>query len=71
MGVSADGEQKASFEPGLNFTPSTPFCEGCRGHLGKELIARYRLDEHSDPQHYGIGIKEVWEIPEEKHEEAL
>ena len=37
MGVSADGEQKASFEPGLNFTPYTIFAEGCRGHLGKEL----------------------------------
>ena len=72
MGVSADGEQKASFEPGFEFHAKyTIFAEGCRGHLGKELIARYRLDEHSDPQHYGIGIKEVWEIPEEKHEEGL
>jgi electron-transferring-flavoprotein dehydrogenase len=72
MGVSADGEQKASFEPGFEFHAKyTIFAEGCRGHLGKELIARYRLDELSDPQHYGIGIKEVWEIPEEKHEDGL
>ncbi|MEC7605975.1 MAG: electron transfer flavoprotein-ubiquinone oxidoreductase [Pseudomonadota bacterium] len=72
MGVSADGEQKSSFEPGFEFHAKyTIFAEGCRGHLGKELIARYRLDELSDPQHYGIGIKEVWEIPEEKHEDGL
>ncbi|MEC7996476.1 MAG: electron transfer flavoprotein-ubiquinone oxidoreductase [Pseudomonadota bacterium] len=72
MGVSADGKQKASFEPGFEFHAKyTIFAEGCRGHLGKELIARYRLDELSDPQHYGIGIKEVWEIPEEKHEDGL
>ena len=72
MGVSADGKQKASFEPGFEFHAKyTIFAEGCRGHLGKELIARYRLDELSDPQHYGIGIKEVWEIPVEKHEDGL
>ena len=72
MGLSADGEHKASFEPGFEFHAKyTIFAEGCRGHLGKELIARYRLDENSDPQHYGIGIKEVWEIPEHKHEEGL
>ena len=72
MGVSASGQQKASFEPGFEFHAKyTIFAEGCRGHLGKELIKRYRLDEHSDPQHYGIGIKEVWEIPEEKHEDGL
>ena len=72
MGVSADGKQKSSFEPGFEFHAKyTIFAEGCRGHLGKELIARYRLDELSDPQHYGIGIKEVWEIPVEKHEDGL
>ena len=45
--------------------------EGCRGHLGKELIAKFQLDKDSDPQHYGIGLKEVWEIPEEQHKEGL
>ena len=47
----------------------TLFAEGCRGHLGKELIAHFGLDE-SGPQHYGIGIKEVWQIKPELHEEG-
>jgi electron-transferring-flavoprotein dehydrogenase len=47
------------------------FAEGCRGHLGKELISKFKLDADSDPQHYGIGLKEVWEIPEDKHKEGL
>ncbi len=72
MGVTAEGEHKPSFEPGFEFHAKyTIFAEGCRGHLGKELISRFELDKDSDPQHYGIGIKEVWEIPEGQHEEGL
>lgn len=72
MGVDAKGEHKASFEPGFEFHAKyTVFAEGCRGHLGKELIAKFELDKDSDPQHYGIGLKEIWEIPEDKHKEGL
>ncbi len=72
MGVDAKGEKKDSFEPGFEFHAKyTIFAEGCRGHLGKELISRFELDKDSDPQHYGIGIKEIWEIPAEKHQEGL
>lgn len=72
MGVDAKGEQKPSFEPGFEFHAKyTILAEGCRGHLGKELISKFQLDKDSDPQHYGIGIKEVWEIPEEQHKEGL
>ncbi len=72
MGVDANGEKKDAFEPGFEFHAKyTIFAEGCRGHLGKELIAKFELDKDSDPQHYGIGLKEVWEIPPEKHKEGL
>jgi len=72
MGVHANGEQKASFEPGFEFHAKyTILAEGCRGHLGKELISKFQLDKDSDPQHYGLGLKEVWEIPEEQHTEGL
>ena len=72
MGIDANGEQKASFEPGFEFHAKyTILAEGCRGHLGKEIISKFGLDKDSDPQHYGIGIKEVWEIPEDQHKEGL
>ena len=72
MGTAADGEKKSSFEPGFEFHAKyTILSEGCRGHLGKEIISRYKLDADSDPQHYGMGIKEVWEIPEDKHDGIL
>jgi len=72
MGVKANGEHKDSFEPGFEFHARyTILAEGCRGHLGKELIARFDLDKDSDPQHYGIGIKEIWEVPADKHKEGL
>ncbi len=72
MGVAADGEHKPSFEPGFEFHAKyTILAEGCRGHLGKEIIAKYALDKDSDPQHYGIGLKEVWEIPAENHQQGL
>lgn len=72
MGVDAKGEKKDAYEPGFEFHAKyTIMAEGCRGHLGKELIARFGLDENSDPQHYGIGLKEVWEIDPAKHKEGL
>lgn len=72
MGVNAKGEKKDAFEPGFEFHAKyTILAEGCRGHLGKEIIERFELDKDSDPQHYGIGLKEVWEVPDELHKEGL
>ena len=72
MGVDAKGGKKDAYEPGFEFHAKyTILAEGCRGHLGKELIARFGLDKNSDPQHYGIGLKEVWEIDPAKHKEGL
>jgi electron-transferring-flavoprotein dehydrogenase len=72
MGISAEGEQKDSYMPGMELHAKyTLFAEGCRGHLGKQLIEKFSLDEGKDPQHYGIGIKEIWEVPADKHQEGL
>ncbi len=72
MGIGADGEPKDSFEPGMELRAKyTLFTEGCRGHLGKELISQYKLDTDADPQHYGIGIKELWDIDPDKHQQGL
>ena len=72
MGVAMDGSEKSGFEPGIEIRAKhTIFAEGCRGHLGKELISRFNLDNGRDPQHYGIGFKEVWKIPKDQHEPGL
>jgi electron-transferring-flavoprotein dehydrogenase len=72
MGVAADGSHKDGYMPGMELHARyTLFAEGCRGHLGKQLIERFSLDEGKDPQHYGIGLKEIWEIPPERHREGL
>ena len=72
MGVAADGSHKDSYMPGMELRAKyTVFAEGCRGHLGRQLIAEYKLDEGKDPQHYGIGIKELWDIDPARHEEGL
>ncbi|GAB3276046.1 electron transfer flavoprotein-ubiquinone oxidoreductase [Parahaliea aestuarii] len=72
MGISASGEQKDSYMPGMELHAKyTLFAEGCRGHLGKQLIDKLKLDEGKDPQHYGIGLKEIWEIPADKHQPGL
>ena len=72
MGVAMDGSEKSGFEPGIEIRAKhTIFAEGCRGHLGKELISRFNLDDGKDPQHYGIGFKEVWKIPKEQHKPGL
>ncbi|CAM3326402.1 Electron transfer flavoprotein-ubiquinone oxidoreductase [Halomonas lysinitropha] len=72
MGVSADGQPKDSYTPGMELRAKyTLFAEGSRGHLGKRLIQEYRLDAGKDPQHYGIGLKELWDIPADQHEPGL
>ncbi|TXH68368.1 MAG: electron transfer flavoprotein-ubiquinone oxidoreductase [Thiothrix sp.] len=72
MGVGVDGEPKDSFTPGMELRAKyTIFAEGCRGHLGKQLYSKFQLDAEADAQHYGIGIKELWDIDPSKHEEGL
>jgi len=64
MGVAKDGSHKSGYTQGIDIkAPITVLAEGCRGHLTKQLIAKYRLDANSDPQTYGIGIKELWQLP--------
>jgi len=71
MGIDKAGDNKDSFEPGLNIIAKvTVFSEGCRGHLGKEVISKFNLDAGKSPQQYGIGFKEIWEIPEDQHDEG-
>ena len=72
MGVSASGEHKDSYMPGMELHAKyTVFAEGCRGNLGKQLIAKFNLDEGRDPQHYGIGFKEIWDIDPARHKPGL
>ena len=72
MGVGRDGEPTENFQPGMELHAKyTLFAEGARGHLGKQLIARFKLDEGRDPQSYGIGLKELWEIDPAKHVPGL
>ncbi len=69
MGVAEDGSQKDGYMPGMELHAKyTVFAEGCRGHLGKKLISNFKLDQGKEPQHYGIGIKELWKIPAEQHQ---
>ena len=64
MGVARDGSHKPGYTQGIDIVaPVTVLAEGCRGHLSKQLIAKYQLDADSDPQTYGIGIKELWQVP--------
>ncbi|MBB3046429.1 electron-transferring-flavoprotein dehydrogenase [Litorivivens lipolytica] len=71
MGIAADGSQKDSYMPGMELHAKyTLFSEGCRGHLGKQLIEKFDLAAGKDPQHYGIGIKELWKINPEKHSQG-
>ncbi len=72
MGIEKDGSIGPAFERGMALHAKyTIFGEGARGHLGRQLIARYKLDEGKDPQAYGIGIKELWQIDPSKHEPGL
>ncbi len=71
MGLDKNGERKDTFEPGIEIIGKvTVFAEGCRGHLGKQLIKKYNLDKDSSFQQYGIGFKEIWEIDESNHHEG-
>lgn len=68
MGRDKAGNEKASFEAGYELQAKyTVFAEGCRGHLGKQLIQRFKLDKGKTPQHYGLGIKELWEVDPSQH----
>ncbi|WP_279614581.1 electron transfer flavoprotein-ubiquinone oxidoreductase [Rheinheimera sp. F8] len=72
MGLDKHGEQKNSFVAGMELRAKyTLFAEGCRGHLGKELIKHYQLDKDCSPQHYAIGFKEIWDIDPNKHQAGL
>jgi electron-transferring-flavoprotein dehydrogenase len=72
MGVAENGEQKPTYEAGYELRARyTIFSEGCRGSLGKELMGKYDLRKDADPQHYGIGLKEIWQIDPAKHQEGL
>ena len=72
MGVGRDGAPKGSFEPGVELHARvTVFAEGCRGHLTKSLFERFDLRAGADPQTYGIGIKELWEVDPARHEPGL
>ena len=72
MGIGKDGGKTARFQPGIELHAKyTIFAEGCRGHLGKRLEERYKLREGVQPQVYGIGLKELWEVKPEKHVPGL
>ena len=68
MGIGADGEKKPTYQPGYELHAKyTIFAEGCRGHLGKVLMDKFNLRTDAQPQHYGIGFKEIWNVDPEKH----
>jgi electron-transferring-flavoprotein dehydrogenase len=72
MGVGRDGQPTENFQPGMELLAKyTLFAEGSRGHLGRQLTSRFALDKGSDPQSYGIGIKELWEVQPSKHRRGL
>ena len=72
MGVGKDGQPTENFQLGMELHAKyTVFAEGSRGHLGRQLISRFKLDEGRDPQSYSIGIKEVWEIDPARHQPGL
>ena len=72
MGILKDGSQGPNFERGMELHAKyTIFAEGSRGHLGRQLISRFKLDEGRDPQSYGIGIKELWQADPATHQPGL
>jgi electron-transferring-flavoprotein dehydrogenase len=72
MGIGKDGEPTDSFQLGMELHAKyTVYAEGARGHLGKQVIAKFKLDDGKDPQSYGIGIKELWEIDPARHKAGL
>ena len=72
MGVARDGSQKSTYQPGMELHGKyTFFAEGCRGSLGRGLMERFRLRQDAQPQTYGIGLKEIWQIDPAKHKPGL
>src|SRR5689334_1890037 len=72
LGINRKGEKTDAYQEGMELHGKyTFFAEGCRGHLGKQLEAKYRLREGADPQVYGIGLKELWEVKPERHQPGL
>ena len=72
MGIGKDGEPTANYQPGMELHAKyTVFAEGARGSLGKRLMQKFDLNKGRDPQAYGIGIKEIWQVPAEQHKEGL
>jgi len=72
MGIAKNGEHKPSFTRGMELRAKyTLFAEGARGHLTKELIARYRLDRDREPPKFGLGLKELWQVAPDKHRPGL
>ena len=72
LGVAKDGAHKPEYQPGMELRAKyTFFAEGCRGSLSQELMARFNLRDGIDPQKYGIGLKELWQVAPEKHQPGL
>ncbi|MFJ4375583.1 electron transfer flavoprotein-ubiquinone oxidoreductase [Pseudomonas japonica] len=72
LGVDRDGQPRAGYTAGMELRGKyTLFGEGCRGHIGKQLIEHFDLDRDADAQHYGLGLKEIWEIDPQRHEPGL
>jgi electron-transferring-flavoprotein dehydrogenase len=72
VGVGRDGKPTDQYQPGIELLGKyTFFAEGCRGHLGRRLIEKFGLGANSDPQVYGLGLKELWEIDAKKHRPGL
>jgi electron-transferring-flavoprotein dehydrogenase len=72
MGINRKGEKTESYQPGMELHAKyTFFAEGCRGHLGRQLEAKFGLRKNADPQVFGIGLKELWDVKPEKHQPGL
>src|SRR3989475_3267654 len=72
LGISRSGEKTGAYQPGMELHAKyTFFAEGSRGHLGRQLFAKYALQRDADPQVYGIGLKELWEVKAERHQPGL
>ena len=72
LGIGKNGEHTENYQPGMELhAKQTIFAEGCRGSLTKELMQKFKLRENVDPQAYGIGIKELWEVKPERHQSGL
>jgi electron-transferring-flavoprotein dehydrogenase len=72
MGIGRDGKPTGNFQPGIEIHARyTLFCEGARGHLGRQLVERFHLRESADPQVHGLGLKEVWQLDPARHKPGL